>query len=138
MTNFWDDAEIIDRYSRADALTEGTLVEADPELLRDAGIRYPLAYTTAVFHDCIEWSGRDNRKNVYQDQQGREWDVLTRAADAMRRARHLPERTVPFTVLRIPRLSRATTPGPVTLYVNVGPGDDGAPVLTVMDDPAEL
>ncbi|MGW4521107.1 DUF6573 family protein [Amycolatopsis sp. NPDC004378] len=139
MTTPWDDLPIIDVYTRADAINDGTLINATPELLRNAGIRYPLAYTAAAYQDCIAWTKQDDtRKRTSQDQAGREWDVLTAAAQAMRAARDLHADIIGFTVLRVPREGRGSTPRRVTLYVHSGPGDDSAPVLTIITSPDEL
>jgi hypothetical protein len=39
--------------------------------------------------------------------------------------------SVSFAVLRIPRGSNTGQPTPVTLLMDIGPGDEGEPVITI-------
>tara|TARA_R110002073_G_scaffold164809_2_gene321247 strand:- start:19491 stop:19673 length:183 start_codon:yes stop_codon:yes gene_type:complete len=43
---------VIVRYSRAEALLEGVLVESGP-LATEAGFQWPVALTRAVWEDCV-------------------------------------------------------------------------------------
>jgi hypothetical protein len=70
----FDDAPIIHRYTRADALRDGTLIDVS-ETAREAGIRYPTALTRAVYECYV----RVPDGVVGQDEAGRLWDVLFRA-----------------------------------------------------------
>ena len=45
---FWDDAEIIYPYTRAQALEDGVLVDVS-EIAKEAGIKFPVALTAAVY-----------------------------------------------------------------------------------------
>ncbi|MFI7120740.1 hypothetical protein [Amycolatopsis sp. NPDC049868] len=54
---------MIHSYTRADALRDGELIAADPELLERAGFRLPLAYTRSVFEGCINWT--DGRRRPH-------------------------------------------------------------------------
>jgi hypothetical protein len=106
-------------------LRDGVLVAADTDLLANAGIRYPLAYTTAVYADCIAWP----EDNPTQDVTGREWDVIWMLRNAMTGA---AGDRVAFTIYRVPPGSRTGTATLVHLIAHVGPGDQAEPVLTVM------
>ena len=66
------DLEIIASYSRTQALADGVLVDAT-KLAREAGFRYPVALTSAAWHDCVAVSSTDQD----HDETGRLWDVLT-------------------------------------------------------------
>ncbi|MFC1405816.1 MULTISPECIES: DUF6573 family protein [Streptacidiphilus] len=124
--------EPIDVYSRAQALADGVLFEATPSLCAEAGFMVPVALTAAAWADCVAWTEADDeRQDAVQDQTGRLWDVLWMTRYAISRA---PRGTVSLTVDldRVPcdgRSSRATT---VRLIADIGPGDDGEPVITIM------
>ena len=79
----------------------------------------------------VAWSDADNRrKGTMQDTNGRLWDVLYMARLAIRRSNG--GRRVTFGMVRVPRDGRGRTPKPVNLVVTCGPGDDGEPVITIM------
>src|SRR5262249_57157129 len=48
----FDEADLIHRYSRADALRDGGLVDVS-ETAREADIRYPVALTRAAWEQCV-------------------------------------------------------------------------------------
>lgn len=119
---------VIYAYTRADAIADGTLVDVS-QMAREAGFRLPVAMTSAAWADCVEWSEADSQRQTNQDESGRLWDVLSMAAIAARKAEG--ER-VPFQLYRVPRGGRATRPRLTTLHLHVGPGDDCAPVITIL------
>ena len=122
--------EIIHAYSRADAIADGTLVEVDEAVRQEAGFRYPLALTAAAWADAVEWDEQDSRRQTYQDESGRLWDVLTMARHALRRGGQGDRAR--FEVLRVPRGGRARMARSTYLVVHIGPGDTPEPVLTIM------
>ena len=124
----FEDADLIYRYTRADAILDGTLVDVTMTA-NEAGFRVPVALTAAAWGDCVSWSPEDNTRGVYQDQSGRLWDVLWMARLSARG--HKDAESVSFTVLRIPRGSNTGQPVPVTLLMGIGPGDEGEPVITI-------
>lgn len=125
----FSDAPIIATYTRSQALEDGELVAADPELLSDAGFRFPVAYTRAVHADCVAWADADtDRAACPQDATGRAWDVLMLLRAAIARANGSAQ--VSFPLSRIDRASGAL--GDVELCAVCGPGDAGEPVITVM------
>ena len=128
--NLWDDAEIIHRYTRAQALDDGFLIDVT-ETAREAGFMWPVAMTTAVWQDCVAWNEEDTKRQTPQDESGRLWDVLFMASRAIKAARHNGTR-LSFHVLRIPRGGKARTPRGVALHLVTGPGDDAEPVVTIM------
>jgi hypothetical protein len=125
--------EVIDAFTRADAIDAGILVPVPGDLAGQAGFRYPVALTSAAWDDCVAWSDAVNhRKPVIQDETGRLWDVLWVASRAVAAARGRDRGRVLFRVHRVPRSGRASRPRPVTLAVCCGPGDEGEPVITIM------
>ncbi len=119
------DAPVIVGYSRAQALDDGTLVDVS-ELGRDAGFSVPVALTAAVWSDCVAW---DPACEVApQNETGRLWDVLIMAHMA---ARNRPGKDrLTFSILRIG--SGHLRPSLVRLALAIGPGDQGEPVITIM------
>jgi len=53
----WDDAVVIDRYTRAQAIADGLLVDVS-EAARKRGIRVPVAVSAAAWADACEWTDR--------------------------------------------------------------------------------
>jgi hypothetical protein len=120
---------VISRYTRADALEDGVLVDVSATA-QEAGLRFPVALTRAVYEDCVAWSERDQAK-CHQDPEGRLWDVLWMLRCAIERGSGKRQQVV-FELRRIPRDGCSTRPRRVRLRSVVGPGDAGEPVLTVM------
>lgn len=118
---FWDDAEIISTYSRAQAIDDGTLVDLT-EWAKETGIKFPLAVTREVWNQYI-----DVPEGVEcQDERGRAHDVLWMFACAAKRfsGSELRYQLYVRNDNRRPKL--------VTLKAVCGPGDDPRPVITIM------
>lgn len=122
----WDNFEVISRYTRTQAIEDGVLADVS-ETPREAGFRLPVALTSSVWAECVEWS---DTETAVQDQSGRLWDVLWMAAQAARRNCSSGADRATFELLVVPRGGRR--PQRKTLVLHVGPGDDAAPVITVM------
>ena len=122
--------EVISRYTRAQAIEDGVLVDAS-EMGREVGFKFPVAVTSAVWADCIEWTEEDSAAQVHQDLSGRLYDLLFMAAFSIQTSRRSADRLL-FELYRVPRDGYSTTPVPVTLKLIVGPGDMGEPVLTIL------
>lgn len=124
--------EIIDAYSRAQAIADGLLIEVAEGIAREAGFTVSVAVTAAAWTDCVVWSDADNRrKDTVQDEQGRLWDVLWMTRCAIRRAPRGTNR-VSVQLYRVPREGRGVHPQLVSLVAWCGPGDHGEPVITIM------
>lgn len=142
--NGWD---IIDVYSRKQALADRVQVEANPLLRQEAGIKFPVFLTSTVYNKYIrvpayfsEWG---------QSEDGRLWDLFTmfrlkaRSAEgsfiSFRFVVCMPERTdwSPNEKwersLNEPGDTRKTHRR-VTLHAVIGPMDfdDPAPAITIM------
>jgi hypothetical protein len=122
--DFFCDAEVIHSYSRAQAIEDGVLVDVS-EVAREAGIKFPVAITRAVFEKCVAIP-----KGVrLQDEKGRLWDVVYMLSDACRRSRSTD---LIHYQLHVRNDNRDRTPPLVQLKAVCGPGDTMAPVITVM------
>ncbi len=116
---------LVDAYSRAQALADGVLVDAS-KLAAEAGFKYPVALTSAAWAECVTVpDGADD-----QDEVGRLWDVLNVLLFAIR---NKPQSGLTSEV----RFTVSVRTGEVTsedinLKSLCGPGDDAAPVITIM------
>ncbi len=122
--------ETIYSYSRAQALEDGFLIDVT-EMATEAGFRWPVAITHAAWQDCVAWSDDDSRRQTYQDESGRLWDVLWMAFIAIRGSAHSGTE-INFQLYRVPKGGRRTKAQLTTLKLVSGPGDAGGPVVTVM------
>jgi hypothetical protein len=120
----FDEADIIHRYSRADAIADGVLIDVSA-VAAEAGIRYPVALTRAVWERCVTVPPGA----VGQDEAGRLWDVLWLLACAVRNGSAGQE--VRYGV-HVRNDDKPQAPSLVTLRALCGPGEDGEPVVTVM------
>jgi hypothetical protein len=120
----FDNADLIHRYTRAQALADGVLVDVSP-VAREAGITYPTALTRAVWENYVKVSPGV----TCQDESGRLWDLVRMLACAVRGGAGGP--LVRF-ALRVRNDNRERTPPLVCLKALCGPGDHGEPVVTIM------
>lgn len=136
----FDGWEIISSYSRADAIADGTLVDAGP-MAKEAGWRIPVALTCGAWADCVTWTEEDTkRKGCGQDETGRLWDVLWMAQvfvrAHIRRCENNPLANAgncEMQVYRIPREGNKNEPESVVLRIIVDhSGDSGELVATIL------
>jgi hypothetical protein len=92
---------------------------------REAGIRVPVAITAAAWGEAIRLTSTATVQGC--DLRGRTWDVLWLLRCAM--LRHRDGSRLTYTVGVVQDHPR---PVPVALTAICGPGDDGAPVLTIL------
>lgn len=116
--------DIIHRYTRAEALRDGVLVDASA-IAQEAGFRYGVALSRAAWEQCVSIP----EGVIGQDEVGRLYDVLYLLAAALRRGGDGTE--VPFAV-HVRNSNRGGTPPLVRLRAVCGPGDDGTPCITIM------
>jgi len=131
--DFWADAEIISTYTRAQAIEDGFMVDVS-DTAREAGITVPVTLTNEVYEDCVHWTDEDSKRQTYQDESGRLWDVVSMLAFRMRisKARNEKTDTLYYKMIRVPRGGRGRRPREVILKAVIGGGDNGEPVITVM------
>jgi hypothetical protein len=115
--------DLLSRYSRADALRDGTLIDVSARA-REAGILYPVALTAAVWGRCVAVPPGVPG----QDDAGRLWDLLWLLLVAIRQSASGSE--LRFAV-HVRQDNRKRTPL-VQLKALCGPGDQGEPVITVL------
>ena len=122
---FWDDAEVISTYTRAQALEDGVLVDVTATA-RDAGIKFPVALTASVWRQYVEVP----EGVTGQDEGGRLWDILWMFRCA---AAKFEGDTLRFQLyVRGHNRERLDRRDLVTLKAVCGPGDSAEPVITIM------
>ena len=130
----FDDAPVVHRYTRADAIRDGLLIDVT-ETAREAGFKIPVAITAGVQEECVRWTEEDARRRprMPQDEDGRLWDVLWMAAcrsrEIARSGRHASSTL--FQVIVVPRPGHGRR-RLRTLKLVIGPGDAGEAVATIM------
>ncbi|HRH81905.1 MAG TPA: hypothetical protein PLW81_12750 [Thiobacillaceae bacterium] len=128
--SIWGD--LIFAYTRKDAIEDGVLIDVT-ETARTCGFVIPVAITSQAYAECVQWSEADNDIQTYQDESGRLKDVLMMCFFWIKK--HGRNRTddIIFPFLYVPRDGVSETPVETVLKVNIGPGDRGEPVLTIME-----
>jgi len=121
---FDSDYEVIYAYTRAQALSDGILVDVSA-LAREASFRIPLAVTETVYAYLDPSAALVDEGQSFV---GRAWDLLSILHSAIK-ASHTSD-VLLFDVLFV--LNPGSAPKPVSLKAICGPGDTGEPVLTVM------
>lgn len=126
------EADIISRYTRADAIADGFLVDIS-ETAREAGFVVPVAMTRAAWEDFVAWDQAvdGKRKGTYQDEAGRLWDVVYMASRAAKSMARKGMSEAIFLMVRVPREGRGRTPREVRVKLHSGPGDHGEQVITI-------
>jgi hypothetical protein len=122
---FWDGADVIYAYTRAQAIEDGVLVDVS-EMAREAGIKFPVAVTSAVWGKYVEVP----EGVTCQDETGRLWDILWMFRRA---AAKFSGSTLLFELyVRNHNRDRLDSRDLVTLKAICGPGDTPEPVITIM------
>lgn len=116
--------EYIHRYTRSDAIRDGVLIDVS-DVAREAGFRYPVALTSAVWERCVIVPPGV----LCQDEPGRLWDVVWMLRCAIARGQ---AGTVVSFALHVRNDNRERTLPLFRLKAVCGPGDQGEPVLTIM------
>jgi len=117
----WD---IIHRYTRAQALAEGALVDVS-ETAREAGIRFPVAVTRAVWNEYIALTPAATRAG--NDERGRLWDVVWMLCCGIQQ-----NRSAGSFLFTLHVVTTSVRPSRVRLRAVCDGGDDGEPVITVL------
>lgn len=122
MSSLFEGVPIISVYSRAQAIEDGILIDVT-QTAREAGFVYPVAVTCDLWADIQDIPPS---KQGFQDVAGRLWDVLYMA----RRAIQQSQEEGTFLLYRlIMHVERRST---YTVKLVCGPGDEGEPVITLM------
>jgi hypothetical protein len=129
LTSPFSNDEIIFVYTRADAISDGVLVELPNQMVSEAGIKVKVAVTRAVWDDYLSPSYLDEL--LGQSVEGRTWDLLWMLGCAARRSRHAS--TIQFRILFVTmEESGSIVTEDVLLKAVCGPGDESEPVITIM------
>jgi hypothetical protein len=120
MDNIFNESDVIYSYSRKQAIEDGVLVDIS-SIAKEAGVRFPVAVTRGVF--CI----LEDTSAPGQDFQGRTWDMLMIFCMEARKCQGDEIHFAPLFAL-----NGKTKPEPVAMWAKCGPGDDMAPVITIM------
>ena len=131
--DFWSDAEVIHRYSRAEAIEGGVLVDVS-QLAKEAGFIVPVAMTSEVWRKCVYWP---TDYGSHQDETGRLWDVLYLAFLAMKRAKSGGSQLI-YKLLCIPADGSSLDALEVALKLISSPGDDGEHVTVDVSDDGKI
>jgi hypothetical protein len=120
----FEEADLIHRYTRADAFRDGVLIDVSA-VGREAGIRHPVALTAAAWAKCVTVPPGV----CCQDEAGRLWDVVWMLRSAIRGSSG--DRELVFGV-HVRNDDRPHTPRIVRLKAVCGPDDDSSPCITIM------
>ncbi|MFE3105314.1 DUF6573 family protein [Nocardia tengchongensis] len=127
------DIPIAYTYSREQAIASGALRDVS-ELGSQAGFACSVALTEQAWTHAVAW---DHDGAHGQSTNGRTWDVLMMARPAIAAA-YAAMAADPgnvraeFSVWRLVNGSTDTKPHPIALAIHYGPGDNGEPVITIM------
>ena len=122
--NPFDNATVIYRYSRAQAIEGGVLIDLT-EWASELGFRFPVACTAAVWHGYVV--PPEETRQLGQSERGRAHDLLWMLLNAIRSSQG--GQSVMFKVIFLQTAGRRRT---VKLKSVCGPGDRGEPVITIM------
>jgi len=117
--------EVIHSYTRSQAIEDGVLVEVS-EMGREAGFRFPVALTSAVWEKYVEVP----HGVAGQDLLGRLWDLLYMFRISIRNSRYMDDEIEFKLHVRNDNLDRV--PPLITLKGVFGYGDKNEPVITIM------
>ncbi|MDA3823282.1 MAG: hypothetical protein PF450_11835 [Bacteroidales bacterium] len=117
-------SEIIYSYTREQDLSDGVLIDAS-QMAKEAGIKYPVALTEALWQGYIVPS--EELERFGQSTDGRLWDLLFLFTFYARKV-STPEFQYKCLFLMKP----TGTPKTQTIKAHIGSGDQGEPVITLM------
>ncbi|WP_438006412.1 DUF6573 family protein [Sorangium sp. So ce321] len=116
--------EVIEAYTRAQAIADGTLVDVT-STAREMGIKLPVAVTHSVWNRYVVLTPAALRAR--NDERGRLWDVLWMFRAAALRAPEANE-----TIFSLYVVTDSAKPSLMELKAVCGPGDHAEPVITIM------
>ena len=125
-------AAIISSYTRAEAIEDGVLVYVS-EWAKEVGLKWPTVVTRRVWDECIGLPDplTPALENHGQSERGRAHDVLQLAVWAIKATlkKNQNAETAHYQVNVVGEHGRRRLH---SLYIHVGPGDEGEPVFTIM------
>jgi len=123
-TGPWAGFELIHRYTRAQAIADGVLVDVTAKA-RTCGFTVPVAMTATLFADCESWAeGSDWGEGEPTAEQVVQW-LLCRACVTIRASRGIGADRLTLPLAHFAGCAK-------TALIHIGPGDDAEPVITLM------
>ena len=123
-----DDDDLIYSYTRAQALADGVLVDVS-QMASEAGFRYPTAITADL---DARLTTNEREQSLGQSYDGRLWDVLFLASFAARKLGRADRGSFEVSLFEADaNPSHRTHRRTLSLWMVVGPGDQGEPVITI-------
>lgn len=119
--------DVIYSYSRAQAIEDGVLIDVS-ETAREAGIKFPVALTSAVWDEYVEVPFG---LRGHQDPKGRLWDIIFMFRMSVK---NNGEQNPLRFCLYVRNTHRETLDNrdKIELKAHCGPGDTAEPVITIM------
>ena len=116
--------EVIDVYTRAQAIEDGVLIDVSPVAMAEHGFRYPVAVTERVWAEVVIPPGE---VATWQDDLGRLNDLLTCLKYGIKRSQKASE-----VIFKMDVINEGEKRKTITLKGTCTPGDNLEPVITVM------
>jgi len=118
-------ADLIYSYTRKQAIADGVLIEVPLSTSKEAGIRYPVAITSALWESLIKPTPELEAQG--QSFEGRVWDLVFMFALYARTA---TSSTLIYECLF--QMNPSKEPELHKIKAVIGPGDTSDPVITIM------
>ena len=123
-----EDDDLIYAYTRTQALEDGVLVDVS-QMASEAGFRYPTAITADL---DARITPNEREKTLGQSYEGRLWDVVFLASFAARQAGTQDRCSFEVGLFEADETPpHSTHRSTLMLWIVVGPGDQGEPVITI-------
>jgi len=129
-TSAFSPSDLIYSYSRSQALNDGVLIPADPDLCREAGFKIPIAITDHLW-GLIEPGNLDEIPS--QSVTGRLWDLLWMFRLSVSDPKNHGKNQLRYKLVLLEK--KPGCPCRLEQYdisAVCGPGDQGEPVITLM------
>ena len=120
MSVIFEEADVVFRYTRKQALSDGVLVDISGPA-KESGIKFPVAVTQGVF------AVLNDTGSPGQDVKGRTWDLLL---VFKMNAKFSEGDEIHFSPLFV--INGADKAQSIPMWAKCGPGDEGEPVITIM------
>jgi hypothetical protein len=120
--SLFEGADVVYAYTRKQAIEDGVLVDVST-VAKEAGIKYPVAVTRAVWDGIIEPD--EIAKSHGESERGRLWDVLWMLRTAIK---NISGDRLDYKVIATKDGRKHTR----ELKATCGPGDTPEPVITIM------
>jgi len=122
----FEDAPVIFSYTRAQAIEDGVLVDLSA-WAQETGFKVPVACTSTVWQGYVV--PPPGTEALGQSERGRGHDLLWMLYVAIKVSKDARRDQISYRVLFLRAPSKTEE---ITLKAHFGPGDDGEPVVTIM------